>query len=320
MKRFFILTFTVFLVVSMVGVVQAGKWDNLVMGTSSTGGTWYPLGGGIAAVITKYVEGVRGSAIPSGASIENARAVSKGRQHLALVMPEIGYYAYNGMKMFEKEKLDKLRGFFSAHGSDIQFYVPANSPIKSVFDLKGKNYRVAVGHAGSGTNVMARFILGVYGITYDDIREQFLSATETTQAMKDGNIDMGIITMGTPGPTIMDLFQYRKMRFVDFEPEMVKKIIGELPIYYPRTIPAGTYKGMDKPHNTLGYRAIIIVRKDFPEKLAYEILKQFFDHKEEINAIHPKYKAITLKEATVGMPIPLHPGTVRFLKDKGIKK
>jgi TRAP transporter TAXI family solute receptor len=151
MRKFLVFSITLLLLVTMVGLVQAGKWgkwDNLVMGTSSTGGTWYPLGGGIGRIITKYVEGARGTAIPSGASIENARAVSKGSQHLALVMPEIGYYAYNGLKMFEKEKLDKIRGFFSAHGSDIQFYVPHDSPIKSVFDLKGKNYRVAVGHAG----------------------------------------------------------------------------------------------------------------------------------------------------------------------------
>ncbi|NWF91882.1 MAG: TAXI family TRAP transporter solute-binding subunit [Syntrophaceae bacterium] len=292
----------------------------LVIGTASTGGTWYPLGGGVATIITKYIRGVSATAVPSGASIENIRAINKGTQDLALSMPDVAYFAYHGLEMFKTERHEEIRGLFSTYPIDIQFYVEEKSPVKSIGDIKGKNLRVAVGPPGSGTEVMARLVLKEYGITYDDIREQFISHTEATAAMKDGNIDVGIVTLGTPAPTLMDLTQYKKIRFLDIEPEMADRINKKFPAYFPRIIPAGTYPGMTKPHHTLAWMGLFIVHKDFPGDLAYEILKAVFDHKSELDAIHIQFKSILLENANKGMSIPLHPGAIRFFKEKGMAK
>jgi TRAP transporter TAXI family solute receptor len=167
---------------------------------------------------------------------------------------------------------------------------------------------------------MARFVLKEYGITYDDIREQFLSHTEATAAMKDGNIDVGIVTLGTPAPTLMGVTRYKKIRFLDIEPEVGERINKKFPAYFPRVIPAGTYPAMTKDHHTLGWMGFFIVHKDFPGDLAYEILKAVFDHKTELDAIHVMFKEIVLANATKGMSVPLHPGAIRFFKEKGIIK
>ena len=294
--------------------------ERMAIGTASTGGTWYPLGGGVASMINKYIKGYYASAHPSGASIENIRAVMKGNDALSLSMPDAAFYAYMGKQAFDGNPQKGLRALFSTYPIDIQIFVPDDSKIKTIADIKKGNPKVAVGAPGSGTEAMARYVLGVYGITYDDIDEQFLSATETTAALKDGNIDVGIVTLGTPAPTLVDLSTQRKVRFLDIEPNVAARINKDFPAYFPRTIPAGTYKDMDKPHHTLAWMGIFVVSKDMPDQLAYDILKAVFDHKEELDQIHAKFKLITLETATDGVPVPFHPGAEKFFKEKGILK
>jgi len=293
--------------------------ERLSIGTASTGGTWYPLGGGVANMINKYVKGYYASAHPSGASIENIRNVMKGNDALALSMPDAAFYAYTGQQAFADNPQKDLRALFSTYPIDIQIFVLDESPIKKISDIKGKKgLKVALGAPGSGTEAMARYVLGVYGITYDDIDEQFLSATETSAAMKDGNIDVGIVTLGTPAPTLVDLATQRKIRFLDIEPAVAMKINKDFPAYFPRTIPAGTYKDVAAPHHTLAWMGIFVVSKDMKDQLAYDILKAVFDHKDELDQIHAKFKLMSLQAATVGIPILLHPGAEKYFKEKGV--
>lgn len=322
-KKFARLVLTGLLALGLVAAFAGGTLaadQRLAIGTASTGGSWYPLGGGVANVINKYIPGYYASAHPSGASIENIRAVMKGQDALALTMPDAALYAIQGKGAFEGNPQKKLRGLFSTYPVDIQFYVLASSPIKKIADLKGKNYKVAVGAPGSGTEKMAQYVLKVYGITYDDIDEQFLSATETTAAMKDGNIDVGIVTLGTPAPTLMDLATQREILFLDIEPQVAMKINKDFPAYFPRTIKAGTYKDMKKPHHTLAWMGLFVVSADMPEKLAYDICKAVFDHKAELDKIHKKFELIKLENATSGMSVPMHPGAVKFFKERGVIK
>jgi TRAP transporter TAXI family solute receptor len=292
--------------------------ERLAIGTASTGGTWYPLGGGVAAMINKYVKGYHAIAHPSGASIENIRAIMKKQDALGLSMPDTAFQAYKGLEAFEGKATLELCGLMATYPIDIQFYTLDKTPIKTIKDLKGK--KVAVGAPGSGTEAMARYILKVYGLTYDDIDEQFLSATETSEALKDGNIDVGIVTLGTPAPTLMDLATQREIRFLDIEPDVAQKINKDFPAYFPTTIPAGTYKNQDKPHHTLAWMGLFLVHKDMSDNLAYDILKAVFDHKDELDQIHAQFKKITLENAVKGMPIPWHPGSVKFFKEKGVLK
>jgi TRAP transporter TAXI family solute receptor len=290
----------------------------LAIGTASTGGTWYPLGGGVANMINKYVKGYYAAAHPSGASIENIRAIVKKQDGLSLSMPDTAFQAYHGLEAFAGNPAVKLRGLMATYPIDIQFFTLASSPVKTIKDLKGK--KVAVGPPGSGTEAMARYVLKVYGLTYDDINEQFLSHTETTEAIKDGNIDVGIVTLGTPAPALMDLSTQRDVLFLNIEPSVAEKINKDFPAYYPRTIPAGTYKGQNQPHHTLAWMGLFVVNQDMSDKLVYDILSAVFMHKEELDKIHVQFKKITLENAVKGMSIPWHTGAEKFFKEKGVMK
>lgn len=304
-------------VAAMTGPVSAAD-ERMAIGTASTGGTWYPLGGGVASMINTYVKGYYAAAHPSGASLENIRAIAKKQDTLSLSMPDTAFQAFNGMEAFNSKPVKELRGLMSTYPIDIQFFTPANGKIKTIKELKGK--KVAVGAPGSGTEAMARYVLKAYGLTYDDIDEQFLSATETTEAIKDGNIDAGIVTLGTPAPTLMDLATQRDILFLDIETDVAEKINKEFPAYFPTTIPAGTYKGQDKPHHTLSWMGIFVVHQEMSDTLVYDILKAVFDHKDELDKIHAQFKNINLENAVKGMPIPFHPGAQKFFKEKGMIK
>jgi hypothetical protein len=222
------------------------------------------------------------------------------------------------MDAFANKPVKELRGLMSTYPIDIQFFALAGGNIKTIQDLKGK--KVAVGAPGSGTEAMARYVLKDFGMTYEDIDEQFLSATETTEALKDGNISAGIVTLGTPAPALIDLATQRDILFLDIAPEIAAKINKDFPAYFPTTIPAGTYKGQDRPHHTLSWMGIFVVHQDMSEKLAYDILEAIFGHKDELDKIHAQFKSITLENAVKGMPIPFHPGSQKFFRDKGVMK
>ncbi|MBW1971588.1 MAG: TAXI family TRAP transporter solute-binding subunit [Deltaproteobacteria bacterium] len=295
------------------------KKVRLSIATAGTAGTWYPLGGAIANLITKYVKNAEATAYPSGASIENIRTLRKGQCDIAFLMPDVAYWAYTGTKKFKKEKpFKELRGLFSLYPIDEMIVVPEDSPIKSIYDIKGK--RVGIGAPGSGIEVMNKLILAEYGITYKDISPKFLSIAESVQALKDGNIDVAMFAVGTPAPGLMDLVTVRKVRYIDIKDDMAKKINKKYPYYVPRTIPAGIYKGQDKPIHVLCWLGIIATTTRLNKDLVYNIVKTFWDHKKEIDKIHVKYKSIKINTAAKGCSIPLHDGAKRFFKEKGVLK
>jgi uncharacterized protein len=319
-KKMFFLALAAFILILAPtdATVQAAEY-RLIIATASTGGTWYPLGGGVANIITKYVPNASASAKPSGASVENIRNVGNNRVDLAIVMPDAAYFAYKGEGDFKAQKeWDNLRGVFSTYPIDAMFYTVEGTGIKTLADLKGK--RVAVGAAGSGTEVFNRMVLEMYGINYDNITEQFLSAPEATQALKDGTTDAAMYLLGTPAPTLMDLATQRQMVFLSMEQEKIKQFCEKYPFYAASNIKAGTYKDQKEDFTTVQYYGIFIANKDMDEKLVYDIVKAVFDNKEELDQIHVAFKKIKLETATASIAIPLHPGAEKFFKEKGVIK
>ncbi len=318
-KSIFIVALFVMVVFCVMGTSVQAAEKRLIIATASTGGTWYPLGGGIANLISKYIPNTSASARPSGASVENIRNVGTGRVDLAIVMPDAAYFAYKGEADFKADrKWENIRGLFATYPIDAYFYSVEGTGIKTLADLKGK--KVAVGAAGSGTEVFNRMILEMYGINYDNIAEQFLSAPEATEALKDGTTHAAMYLLGTPAPTIMDLVTQRKTNFLSMEPDKIQAFCKKYPFYTPSNIKAGTYKDQKTDFTTVQYYGIFICNKDMDEKLAYDIMKTVFDHQPELAQIHVAFKDIKLATATKSIAIPLHPGAERFLKERGIIK
>ncbi|MCD6167955.1 MAG: TAXI family TRAP transporter solute-binding subunit [Caldisericia bacterium] len=289
--------------------------------TGGTGGTYFPVGGAIAQVVSNFADydnvDVVATAQTSGASVANCNLIGKHEIESAFAQNNVVYWAYTGTEIFkDKEPIKNLRVIASLYPETIQIVALKKSGIKTVEDLKGK--KVAVGDVGSGTEVDARTILNLHGITYDDIDEQYMSFSEATDALKDERIDAAFVTAGYPTSSIVSLATTKDIVLVNITPEMVQKLVKEVPYYAPATIPAGTYKGQDEDVTTVTCLAQWVCDADLDEDLVYNVTKALWEHRDFVEKVHAKGKDITLETALDGVAIPLHPGAEKYYKEKGL--
>lgn len=255
--------------------------------------------------------GVEATAEVTGASVENLRLVTSGEAQMGTVMDDAAYHALKGIAEFEKPL--EIRTLFEMYPHFLHVVTLENYPINSIGDLKGK--KVSVGAPGSGTEVMARQVLEALGITYNDFKVFQLSFSENTEALRDKVIDVGIWSVGPPTSSIMDLATTHKIRLVGFTPEELAKIQEKHPYYSSMELPSGTYKGVDYAVKAPSVWNSMVASKDMPEDLAYQIVKAVFEHVNEIIQVYPGAK-YTTPEATLEHAVaPLHPGTVKYLKE-----
>jgi hypothetical protein len=306
-------------IASMLAFAAAGFAGTtyISMGTGGVGGVYYAVGGALASVMNMKMDGVNCSVEATGASIANINLVKQGDTQLGMSAANILYNAAHGEGAFEGEPVEEVKAILSLYPEAVQIVTLANSGIKTVGDLKGK--KVAVGDFGSGTEVMARALLELYGITYDDISEDFLGFSEAATGLKDRTIDAAFIWAGVPTSAIMDLAALNEVALVEIESDKIEILIETMPYCNEMVIPAGTYRGMKEDTNTVAIPAILFGSADLPEDFVYEMLKVFFENTDMIGRAHARGKDITLETALDGMlGIPLHPGAERFYREKGL--
>ncbi|WP_448531829.1 TAXI family TRAP transporter solute-binding subunit [Pseudothermotoga sp.] len=297
----------------LVIVTQAATF--LTIATGGTAGTYYPLGAGMADIWNKNIKGMNAMVQSTGASVANINLLRNKEVDLIFVQNDVAFYAYNGVELF-KEPFPQLRGLATLYPETVQIVALADRGINSVYDLKGK--RVAVGAAGSGTEVNARQILAAAGITYKDIKVQYLSFAEAASNLKDGNIDAAFVTAGHPTAAIVDLAAVRKIVLVPVADEIITSLQKDYPFYVKIVVPAGTYKGVDTDVVTVAVKAMLAVRAEMPEDLAYQLLKTMYANQKRLIEAHAKGELIIPETGKEGMSIPLHPGAEKFFKEMGL--
>lgn len=311
----------------LMGSVVAGSLTSAVaaekrllrIATASTGGSWYPAGGSIGSLITKYVPNTEASAHPSAASRENIRLLGEKKTDLAMVMPDVAYFALTGTDIYKGKPPAKIRGLFSFWGIDLLIIARANTGIYRVEDLKG--HKVGFGPPGSGSETMSKKILAEYGITYKDLKAQFISATEQSRALKDKTIDAAMYTIGTPASTFVDLCILTKCRLIPIEEDMMKKILKKYPYYSESVIPGGAYPRIDYDTAALKWIGLVVTYEDMDTNLAYNIVKTVCkDHLNEFRQCHAKARELATEGMVKGMSIPWHPGAAKFWKEVGLLK
>lgn len=207
-----------------------------------------------------------------------------------------------------------LRGIAALYPETVQFVTTADKGIKSIADLKGK--KVAVGAAGSGAEANARQILAAYGLTYDDIDEQFLSFGEAADALKDGNVDAGVVVAGFPTAAIQDLAANKSAKIIHIEGDKVDSLIEKYPYYTKVVIPKGTYPGQDEDVSSIAVKCIIATTDKMSDELGEQIARAVYEHLDRIKAAHAVGKYITKDTALDGMSIQMNPGAEKYLKSK----
>ena len=294
------------------GGASGGEKQFLNIATGGTSGTYYPLGGALAELLNNNIKGMNASAQATGAAVANINMLKDGSVDLAFVQNDIAYYAENGTEMFKDNKVDTIRGIAALYPETIQFVTTTDTGITSVSQLKGK--RVAVGASGSGSEANARQILAAYGITYDDIEPQYLSFGEAVDALKDGNVDAGVVVAGFPTAAIQDLSANKSAVVLDIDAATAAKLKEQYPYYNAITIPAGTYPGQEKDVNTICVKCILIGTDKLSDDMGGEIAKILYSNLDRMTAAHAVGKYITKDTALEGMSIKMNAGAEKYLK------
>ncbi|NLD05687.1 MAG: TAXI family TRAP transporter solute-binding subunit [Synergistaceae bacterium] len=317
MKKVIIVTLVALLAaLSFTAVASAATYMSVA--TGGTSGTYYAVGGALAAAVTKDGK-IQCTAETGNASVANSNLIATKGIEIAFVQNDITYWAVNGELMFQGKPLKNIRAVASLYPEHVQVVIAKDSGIKSIADLKGK--RVGVGAPGSGVEGDVQAIFGVAGLTYKDLKKaDFLDFGATASRFKDNQIDAGFVVAGFPTAAVMDLTTTKDVGLLNFDKEFLDKLHKKYPFFVASKIPGKTYKGIDKDTVTPAVMAILITHADVPEQQIYDFVSSMFNNLEDIAAVHAKGKEITLKGALDGLTAPLHPGAERFYKEKGLIK
>ncbi|HEX2200102.1 MAG TPA: TAXI family TRAP transporter solute-binding subunit [Burkholderiales bacterium] len=294
--------------------------QNISIATGGTGGVYYPMGGGMAAVLSKYVDGMQATAEVTGGSVANLQLIGTGKPYIALTMNDAALDALKGQDKF-KGKPVPVRTLMILYPNRMHVVTIEGTGINTIKDLKGK--RVSTGSGGSATEVMAFRVIEAAGLDKDrDMTRERLGVAESVAALKDRKIDAFFWVGGLPTAAVTDLanspgVKIKMIDHADLVPAMNKKY-GDL--YVKDTIAKSVYNGMQKDNAQATVMNILVAHQKMDDKTAYNIVKAIFDHRDELIRVHKEAENFKLenqkKEAS---PLPWHPGAVKYFAEKGVK-
>ena len=304
----------------MVAPVAAQEKVNLSIATGGTGGVYYPLGGGMANVLSKYVPGMQATAEVTGGSVDNLKLIGTGKPYIALAMADASQDAYQGQDKFKGSKVP-VRTLAILYTNHMHVVTVEGTGINTIKDLKGK--RVSTGSPGRATEVMAFRVIEAAGLDKDrDMRRERLGVAESVNAVKDKKIDAFFWVGGLPTAAVTDLaatpgVKIKLIDHADLVPAMNKKH-GNL--YIQDVIPKSAYAGMAADNKQASVANILIANENLSEQTAYNIVKTVFDKRDELIAVHKEAANIKLEnQKASASPVPFHPGAIKYFKEKGVK-
>ena len=294
---------------------QAQSFINVL--TGGTSGVYYPLGVAIGKIYGDKIPNVKTQVQATKASVENLILLQQGRGELAFALGDSLKSAWNGEEEAGfKTKLDKLRTLGAIYPNYIQIVATAESGIKTLADLKGKS--LSVGAPKSGTELNSRAILAAAGMSYKDLgKVEYLPFAESVDLMKNRQLGATLQSAGLGVASLKDLSTSSPITVVSVPKEVVDKIGAP---FVAATIPAYTYTGQDKDVPTAAVINYLVTSSAVSDDLAYQMTKLIFDSLPELANAHAAGKEIKLETAAQDSPVPLHPGAIRYYKEKGVLK
>lgn len=324
MKKLRLLVCALFLV-GLFFSGQALAADRIFFGiaTGGTGGTYYPLGGMLAQMISNKVEiggkKLSATAETGNASVANATLLSRKGIESAFVAADILDAAYKGIKQFDGKNLKNIRALGALYPETVQLVIRAGAGVKTFKDLKGKS--ISSGSPGSGQWQLLGDLLAAHGMDRKkDIKEDYSSFSQSVEKIKDGNLDASLITAGTPTASVVELANHHDIMILPLTGPAIKELQKVQPYYADAILPANTYKGQTEDIKTIAVRAIWATHDQLDDDTAYNVVKALYENTDTLAKVHVKGKEISLDKALESVSIPVHPGAERYYREKGLIK
>ena len=304
----------------LAGTASAQQKATISITTGPTGGVYYPLGGGIANILSKYLPGYAANAESTAGSVANLQLMSQNKSDLALTMADAAWDGYRAQGKFSGAEVP-VRALMVAYPNRMHVVTIEGRGINSFADLKGK--RVSTGAPNSATELMTQRLLEAYGMDWNkDLRRDRLTPEKSADAIKDVKLDAFFFVVGIPTSSVTDLAATpgTKIRLIDHADAVEKMNQKHGQLYVRDIIPAKSYPGQDKVNHVATVWNLLVAHRDMPDQVAYNILKIIFDRKDELILVHREAANFDLKtQSKAAASIPYHPGAIKYFAEKGLK-
>jgi uncharacterized protein len=305
------------------GAVSAQQQKFITIGTGGVTGVYYPAGGAICRLVNRdrAKHGLRCSVESTGGSVANVNLLKSGEIEFGVAQSDVQYNASKGQGQFQKDgAVSDLRAVFALHPEPFTVVARKEANISKFEDFKGKRFNV--GNPGSGTLASMNELLAAMGWTMKDFAlASELRPDEHGPALCDGKIDGFFYAVGHPSANIQDPTTICGAKLVSLTGPAVDKLVKEKPFYAMATIPGGMYPNNPNPTTTYGVQATVVSSAKVPDEVVYVIVKTVFENLDEFKKLHPALANLKAEDMVKnGLSAPLHPGAVKFYKEKGLIK
>lgn len=292
----------------------------ITIGTGGVTGVYYPTGGAICRLVNKKRKehGIRCSVESTGGSVYNIRTIREGELDFGVVQSDVQAAAITGTGKFADEgAYPELRAIFSVHPEPMHVMARMDTGISSVADFKGKI--VNIGNPGSGTRVLAETLLAAAGVSTDDLAlAAELKSSEQSAALCDGKIDATIWASGLPNGSSMEATSTCDVKILDLTTSGTADILAANGAYAAATIPGGMYPNNPDEIASWGPKATFVTSAGTPDEVVYALVSAVFDNFDAFKKLHPAFsrliETVMIKD---GLSAELHPGAVKYYKERG---
>ena len=280
------------------------------LGTAALGGAYYPLGQGLASLVTRDADGISMVPIVTRGALENPRLVGGGELEMALTNADLAYFAYRGEGPYEAP-LDILAAG-ALHPSVLHLIARAGGSVSTFAELDGR--RLAIGPAGGPTVTLTDLLLQSHGMTLDDVVPSFLSYSDGFTQLGDGNVDAAFALAGYPAAAVMQTRATQELSFIHVEAPVIEQFVAENPYYYPVEMPSSVYD-TDAGSTVLAIANVLIVRGSESEDAVYRVVESIYGNLAELSESNAIAAQIDASRST-DLPLPLHPGAARYFAEQ----
>jgi len=312
---------------SLTSVAKSAEYFSI--GTGGPTGVYFQVGNAVCKMVAKIQSAEHGrkkgtdkalrcSAPSTGGSTYNIGQIMEGELQFGVAQSDWQYHAYNGTNPDKVKPFDGLRAVFSAHPEPFHIIARKGSKIKDWNSLKGK--KVNIGNPGSGQRGTFEVLMESHGVDtsfFGGTSE--ITSSEQSGALCDKKIDAFGYTVGVPNSVVAQSTDGFGAYIIDLHTNEVKKLVADNPFNAWATIPNGTYKTSKKDVTTFGVMASFVTSADVPDDHVYAVVRAVFENLDDFRKQHPAFANLDPKKMIVdGLSAPLHPGAIKYYKEKGL--
>jgi TRAP transporter TAXI family solute receptor len=305
------------LVVSVLPAVgmataQEAASRSIALATASPGGVYLVYGQALAPILSRALQ-IEVTAEPTQGSVQNVILLEKRQTMLAFINIGPALEGWNGSDWAKGTHYRSMRVIFPLYGAPFQFVAHKRVAATSLDNFAG--LRIGGGPRGGGSGVYVEQVFKALGIP---ARVGHAAWDNLGSQLAERELDGAVVASGAPFPALAQVDAQRTIDFIAPSPEQIATIRKQLPEITLSTIAAGTYRSLTKDYPTIGLYAFAVAHKDLSEDLVYRIVKATFDHHAELVKAHPLAKETVPENIERNTLFPLHPGALRYYREKGI--